>query len=136
MMNNICDEYNPNCLVRSCCSQICDKIKNLVDGYIKYNLDNQWIFYELFTNEKCPVCHTNKFWFLEYSSPRTAEGIRIKITCDFCYATYRLGTHGLGDGKKAPSKLLQSYQGSIVSQKQHSLNIQKIKQYLLGELEI
>ena len=54
-MNNICDEFNPNCLVRSCCSQVCDKIKTLVGSYIDYHIDKPWIFHELITNEKCPV---------------------------------------------------------------------------------
>ena len=126
---NICDEFNSNCLVRACCSELCSKVGTLVDSYLNYHMDKEWMFYKLIDNGECPVCHRTMFWFTKYT-PATNQGINIKMACDFCFATYRLTTYYTGDNKKTPEKLIQAYQGTSRGQVDNIGTIKQMKDYL------
>ena len=126
-MTNICDEFNSNCLVRACCTEMCPKIGTLVDSYLNYHIDSLWIFHELITNERCPVCSKEMFWFHDNNSYQYKD---IKLACDFCLATYRLNTNKDGEDERKPIKLIQSYQGTINGQVNNLWSIKQVKEYL------
>ncbi len=127
---NICDEFNSNCLVRSCCTELCPKVRTLVDSYLNYHMDKEWMFHDLITNEKCPVCHKEMFWFTEYVRHGLNDKLRIKIACNFCYATYRLTLCINDNDKRIPKKLIQAYQGTSRGQVDNFGTIKQIKDYL------
>lgn len=129
-MNNICDEFKTNCLVRPVCSKICMDIKTLVDSYLNHHIDRAWMFHDIVTNERCPVCHKEIFWFVEWGSGADGRDAYIKLACDFCYASYRLITYKDHEGRRAPSKLVQAYQGTRGGQVHHLWNVKTIKEYL------
>lgn len=131
-MNNICDDFKSNCLVRPVCSKMCDDMNTLVDSFLNHHLDKPWIFHDLVTNEHCPVCHKEHFWYTEYTTAIHANQIFIKLICDFCNATYRLRTHKVEDYKLAPDKLMQSYQGTENGKVDDLWSMKVIKYYLLS----
>jgi len=123
---SICDEFKSNCLVRACCSEMCSEVGTLIDSYLNYHMDKAWIFHELITNEKCPVCGKDKFWFTDNISYQYKD---IKLACDFCLATYRLNTYKDGEDKIAPDKLIQAYQGTMNGQVDNLWSIKQMKEY-------
>lgn len=126
-MFNICDDFNNNCLVRACCSEICDKVKTLVDSYLNYHMDKDWLYDKLVNEETCPVCGKYIFWFSEYTS-YDSTNIKVKLACDFCYATYRIT---IDQDTRTLNRIEQAYQGTINGQVHTPWNMKQIKEYLL-----
>jgi len=107
---------------------MCSKVGTLVDSYLNYHINKAWMFHDLITNEHCPVCHKEIFWFVDndtYNHLRT-----IKLACDFCLATYRLTTHKDEEDKRVIDKIIQAYQGTMNGQIYDLMNIKNIKRYL------
>ena len=75
-------------------------------------------------------CHKDMFWFSEFTSPISTRLINIKLACNFCYATYRLNTYKAEDGSRAPSNLVQAYQGTKNGQIDELWDVKEIKRYL------
>ena len=131
---NICDEFNSNCLVRACCTELCEKVGTLVDSYLNHELDYSWIFYELVNNERCPVCHREHFWYSNHipaGKINRSDEKQIKLACNFCYATYRVKAYSDGEGRYEPSLITQTYQGTLNGQVDQLLTMKEIKDNFL-----
>jgi hypothetical protein len=103
----------------------------LVDAYISHDLDNAWMFYELTTNERCPVCHRDKFWSvdLDYYDDMKA----LKLECDFCNASYHVTTFKDGEGYIRICKLMKAWQGTNNGKVTDLFSMKEVKHYLKGD---
>jgi len=87
----ICDIFKPDCLVRACCSNFCDLIKNVIDD--RYNsFDNNSNMYELFEYDCCPICGGLKLYTYDFN-PTLAN--HLNVYCNLCGVVFYINLHSL-----------------------------------------
>jgi len=92
----ICDELNPNCLVKSCCSKKCLEVESYINDMFK-RLKNKGVYPyyygNMIKNNYCPVCHSKDFIYRAEMYP----GMRCEIQCQYCYANIDLIKYDYAD---------------------------------------
>ncbi len=89
----ICNEANPNCLVKSCCSEKCQSVIDLISKKQKNidEFDYDSLFKSMIKNEWCPICGKNRFHYSKVNK------LLYIIDCQYCWTRFSLGRNNLFD---------------------------------------
>lgn len=83
----ICDEINPTCLIKVCCSEKCELITKEIDTRFKNNSIKDYL--NILTNDYCcPICYSDTFDFLPVNSYPRKQDISIRLNCVFCNSIF------------------------------------------------
>ena len=92
MNKSVCDIVNPNCIVKSCCSQVCEEVKDEISKMTTLENCNH-LSYEMIDQQYCPVCHNNRFCYMKDSALAASvlyNKMKVYIHCLFCNITYNI----------------------------------------------
>lgn len=88
----ICDEAVKDCIVKACCTEVCWKVRNLMEGNQRIVKNAKAYAYgNMRKNEYCPVCHTHYFTYQLGPAPLGEDLVdKIYLVCAHCWAGINL----------------------------------------------